>query len=87
MFCRGFISGAFAPVGYGFGGGAIIMMIAFLVILTVTIYFLVKADGNRNAGHSASRTVPQAVEILNERLAKGEISEEEYQSRKNRMMQ
>lgn len=84
MFCR-FAQGGFGSVGYGFGGAGVMMMILFLAILAFAVYFMVKTINRRSSG-SVSHFAPQPIEILNERLAKGDISEEEYESIRKRMI-
>ena len=58
-----------------FGGG--IMMIAFWVLLIVFVVWAVREIGGKN-----SRPSSNALEILKERYAKGEINKEEFESKK-----
>lgn len=58
-----------------FGGG--IMMIAFWVLLVVFIVWIVREISGKN-----SRSNSNALDILKERYAKGEISKEEFESKK-----
>lgn len=81
MFCR-FVQGGFGSVGYGFGGAGV-MMILFLAIVAFAVYFMAKTI---NQKASVSHFAVQPIEILNERLAKGDISEEEYESIRKRMI-
>ncbi|SET26273.1 SHOCT domain-containing protein [Paenibacillus sp. NFR01] len=63
-------------MGYGFGFGMFGLIINFLLIVGV-IYLVIKwvrGDGSRNAGYNDN--TPER--ILDERFARGEISEEEY---------
>lgn len=71
---------------YGYdmmGGWGIFMMIILLVILIVIIvYAVVKlAQGGNNTG-TTSNGRDEALEILDQRYAKGELSDEEYQQKK-----
>lgn len=82
MFCRGFgyygNPGYFG--GYGNGGGMFIMMgFGFLIfiILVYLAYKLIKTNSSQFSLNSNS-----ALNILNERYAKGEINEEEYNKMK-----
>jgi len=67
-FCRGVF-------GYGLGGSypffMFFMMMSFVLVLMLGIYFIFK----RSAFKSNKDDV---LEILNKKLASGEISEEEY---------
>ena len=58
-----------------FGGG--VMMIVFWALLIVFIVWVVREVSGKNS-HSNSN----ALDILKERYAKGEISKEEFESKK-----
>lgn len=58
-----------------YGGG--IVMIFFWVLLIALIVWAVREAGGRNAHHGS-----QVLNILKERYAKGEISKEEFESKK-----
>ena len=60
----------------GFFGGSI-MMIVFWVLLVAFIVWMVREVDNKN-----SRSSSNALEILKERYAKGEISKEEFEEKK-----
>lgn len=60
-----------------FGGG--LMMIVFWVLLVVFIVWIVREIGGRN---SHSRFDSNALEILKERYAKGEIDKKEFEEKK-----
>ncbi len=57
------------------GGG--IMMIVFWALLIALIVWVVREAGGRNSHHGS-----QALNILKERYAKGEISKEEFETKK-----
>lgn len=79
MICNGF--------GYGgLGGGGFFMMIPMILIFAVLLYLVFKAIDNRNTHFTSNNTSSsKALNILNERYAKGEISEEEYISKKQKI--
>ena len=62
-----------------FGGG--IIMIVFWILLIALIVWLVREIGGRD-----SRPRSQALEILKERYVKGEISKEEFESKKKDLL-
>ena len=64
------------PMGYGFGG---IVMWIFWIVLFVVVVWLVKSviSGQPNPPRSLS-----ALEILEQRYAKGEIDKEEFEQKK-----
>lgn len=63
--------------GFGFGGG---FMWLLWILLIVAIVLVAKAlvSGNRDGGRSAK----SALEVLQERFARGEIDEEEYERKR-----
>jgi putative membrane protein len=66
-------------------GGMVLMMFFGLIIIAAVIYFVIK--GNSRQSHSqnhanTSINSNRALDILNEKLANGEISEDEYSSKK-----
>ncbi|PRR81704.1 SHOCT domain-containing protein [Clostridium vincentii] len=78
MFCRGllnFRSGSF-------GGWGMYLMIGFCLLMFLTLIFfafkLIKAHSHSKSSESSD----SALNILNERYARGEISDEEYTKRK-----
>ena len=60
----------------GFWGGGI-MMIAFWVLITAFIFWLAREISGKN-----SRSNSNALEVLKERYAKGEINKEEFEAKK-----
>ena len=60
-----------------FGGG--LMMIVFWVLLVVFIVWIVREIGGRNS-HSGGSS--NALDILKERYAKGEIDKKEFEEKK-----
>lgn len=78
MFCRGFLG--YGNSGY-YGGGMFLMMgFGFLIFLALIFLSLKLLKNNSHSNLSLSSN--SALNILNERYAKGEINEEEYTTRK-----
>lgn len=76
MFCRGFGSYGFGSSGFIGGGFLFIIMGIKLLILAAIIVFAVKIFKKYTNGSI------NALKMLDERFAKGEISEDEYIKRK-----
>ena len=87
MFCNRFAAGDYALGGYGLGGSNFMMMIPILILFLVMGYFVLKAIQGRKMNVAVVETSTQALNILNERFAKGEINEQEYQSIKRQLLQ
>jgi len=64
---------------WGFGGGFV--MILFWVAVVVLIVWVVKEIGGKNS-QDQTRYSKSALDILEERYAKGEIDKEEYETKK-----
>ncbi|MDP4147614.1 MAG: SHOCT domain-containing protein [Bacillota bacterium] len=83
MFCRGF-----GPMGYGFashgyfGGGFMLIMMVFRLLILIGIVVLAVKLFKKYTNNSSS-----VIRILDEKFAKGEISEEEYIKRKSILKQ
>lgn len=68
--------------GYGmFRGNGILG----LIVVAIIIYFLVKVFTKNKSNSNTSIENDKAIELLRERYASGEISEEEYTSRLERL--
>lgn len=65
--------------GFGmFGGGGILG----LILIVIVAYFLLKYfNENKDVSNTSTRK-DSSIDVLNERYAKGEIDEEEYNRRK-----
>lgn len=62
--------------GFGLGGMGMFIWLIFIIGLVVALFYQV---GNRGRNDDRSYNVSKnALEILKERYAKGELSEEEY---------
>ncbi|MGH4140305.1 SHOCT domain-containing protein [Clostridium sp.] len=74
-------------MGYGYGnnmmGGSFGMIIPIIIIVIVafSIYKLLQNKNIKDIG-----TRDSSLDILNERFARGEINEEEYNSKKNALL-
>jgi len=69
------------PWGYGFGG---VFMIVWWVLIIIGIIMLVKWLLNSKSFRGGNS---KALDILNERYARGEIDEQEYKKRKSDLSQ
>lgn len=75
--------------GYGYGmmgyGWGWIMMLGILIIVVLIIFALVRYlqhSGNISRNISSNNPSNRAIDILNERYARGEISDDEYKRKK-----
>jgi putative membrane protein len=75
----GFIGGWNHMMNFGYGG--IFMWLIFAVILVVVIYFI----NNSKSNGSHDRLNKTSLDIIKERYAKGEISEEEFEKMKRNL--
>jgi len=69
------------PYFYGmpFRGGGIFMIITTVIIIGIIIFLIFQLSRNRNiSGRLFNSESENTLDILNKRLAKGEITEEEY---------
>jgi len=75
--------------GYGMGAGMWVVWILVLALIALVVYLVVRAsDGGRTAsGDAPQRPIVRAsaVDILNARYARGEISSDEYEERLNHL--
>lgn len=69
--------------GYGWGGLGMLMMILFWALVIGLIVLLVRSFGGASGGRSGPREQADALDILRERYARGEIDREEYEERKS----
>lgn len=74
-------------MAYGYGayrcmGGGLIPMLLIIIVIGLLVFFIAKRPRKHREYHSS-----QAMTILNERLAKGEIAPEEYEKLKNILKQ
>lgn len=71
--------------GYGMMGGWSGVMLIPLILIGVIVYAVIKiSSGNSNVRNTGQYS--SSLEILNERFAKGELTEEEYNQRKAVLM-
>ncbi|MFL0198864.1 SHOCT domain-containing protein [Clostridium sp. WILCCON 0269] len=64
---------------YGYWGWGMmpIMIVCFLLIIAIVVFFMKSFNDSSSYRHNR-----KPIEILNEKLASGEISEEEYKRKK-----
>lgn len=70
-------------------GMMIFMMIFWTIVLGLVIYgiiMLVTRGNERNKSDNPNRSENRALDILNERFAKGDLSEDEYKSKRDLLM-
>lgn len=74
----GFMWGWNQMMNFGYGGG-MFMMFIFAIVIGLVIYFIItNTKSNRYAGGSSETS----LDIIKERFAKGEITEEEFEKMK-----
>ncbi len=66
----------FGDYGMGMGGGGMIFMALFWVVIIVGVIYLIKLLTDKGKGGAQMES---AEEILKKRYAKGEISQEEFE--------
>lgn len=72
----------FMPMfGEDFFHGGFMFMFVWLIILLLLIYFVIRLSKSSTTKETKDSSDP--LEILKERFARGEITEEEYQNMKN----
>jgi putative membrane protein len=74
-------------MGYGYGNnmmGGVFGMIIPIIIIAIVVFAIYKLLQNNNTKNIGTRD--NSLDILNERLARGEINEEEYNSKKNALL-
>lgn len=76
------IGGIKNMMGYGYGMMGGFGMIIPLILLVLIIYAVVKLSQNNHKTYN-QKGLNDALDILNQRYARGEISEEEYNKKKN----
>ena len=73
-------------MGYRFGmmWGWVVGFIVLIVIIGLVVFAIVKAaDNSGRPKYSSYDETRRAMELLNQRLANGEIDEEEYKRKKD----
>ncbi|MDD3224957.1 MAG: SHOCT domain-containing protein [Clostridium sp.] len=78
MFCSRFLSNGSFGYSNGYMGGGMIFMMVFGFLLFLAFIFVVLKLMKPAAISQFSQPDNSALNILNERFAKGEITEEEY---------
>ena len=81
MPCRGFFSNGYGYHDGFYGGGGFFMMLLVLIIVLAAVFIIVRTK-KQGTISQFSQSDSSALKILNERFAKGEISEEEYKKMK-----
>jgi putative membrane protein len=72
---------------WGFGGGLMFLGPLFMILIIVAIYFIITSSSRGNTHAQYRQNYPsqdhypsqgRAIEVLNERFAKGEITREQF---------
>ncbi|MFT8315746.1 MAG: SHOCT domain-containing protein [Clostridium sp.] len=71
---------------YGFGYGGMFMMLVPIILIAIIVYAIIKLKDHPSHGDYYNNSDNRALDILNERYARGEITEEEYNQNKNTIM-
>jgi putative membrane protein len=64
--------------------GGVFGMIIPIIIIAIVVFAIYKLFQNNNTKNIGTRD--NSLDILNERFARGEINEEEYNSKKNALL-
>jgi putative membrane protein len=71
-------------MGYGVGYGGMFMVLIPTVLVVIIVYAIYKLIGHsNNKGHYNNIRGNSAMDILNERFARGEITEQEYNQKRD----
>ena len=75
--------------GWGMGWFGMIFMIIFWGLIIVGLVSLIRwlIQNTSSKGHSGVSAGPKAIDILKERYAKGEISQDEFETMKKEILQ
>nr|WP_198927550.1 SHOCT domain-containing protein [Tissierella creatinophila] len=76
------MKGMINMMGYGYGMMGVFGMIIPLLLIGLVIYAIVKLSQNGGVNYNSHKGGSDALDILNQRFANGEISEEEYTTKK-----
>ena len=66
---------------HGFRGGHILMMLTMVILVALVVWAILSRNRHGSSHVAAIPSAQSAQNILNERLANGEISEDEFKSR------
>lgn len=70
------------PYGWHDGGWGVVWMILSWALIVAIVVFVIRAFSQPSTGTGTSSRDRDALQILDERFARGEISEDEYRERK-----
>jgi putative membrane protein len=65
-------------MGYGFGFAGVWMLLFWVFVIAVTVWLVLTLSRSQTRGRDSGH---DAVQILEERLARGEIDAEEFRTR------
>lgn len=68
-------------MGWWMGGwGWLVLLVVLVAVVALVVWLVVRADGSTPRSEGSART--DAVSILEERFARGEIDREEFEARR-----
>lgn len=68
--------------GFGMGGGFLWTILLLIAVVGLGVFFISKISSSKGSRDSNKNLESSALDILQERYAKGEISDEEYEQKK-----
>ncbi|MCQ6274550.1 SHOCT domain-containing protein [Bacillus sp. V3B] len=73
--------------GFGMGGGSF-MMIVVILIIGIFVYMVLNKQNTGNGNNKISQPTPnsEAIEIVKSRFARGEITVEEFEQIKKKLL-
>ena len=86
MFCNQYGIGSYGFTGFGYGGPHIMMIVGIILTILAIVYFVNKTNRNKSSNMVYAKIPRSAIDILDERFANGEMSVEEYRSRRNQLL-
>jgi len=83
MLMFGYGNGMMGNYGYGMGYGGMFFGLLFWIFIIVVAYLLIKRLMEQNKSHREEKS---GMDIAKERYAKGEITKEEFEEMKTRLI-
>lgn len=74
--------GYYYGAGNMLGFGGIFMLVFWVLVVVLVVWSIHELSGKHHHDHHYGNSANRALEILKERYAKGEVSKEEFESKK-----